>query len=233
VWGLVAVLAAIAAGVAVYSYLSYLRSQIPVAGRLVPMVVAAHDIEPGIRVSPGDLDLIDHPERYLPDGALAEMEAVVGKVAAVPIFQGEPLTLRKLGEGSGLSSIVPEGMRAFSLPLTSGAGLGFLPEVGDRVDVIATLPAEVLGEPTSVTILRSREVAAVGGGAPGGGAIEGRLGLDGTTSGLHITLFVTPEESERLAMAETLGRITVVLAPSLIEEGPATSPVTPRDLTGR
>lgn len=232
-WGLMAVLAAAAAGVAVYSYLSYLRSQIPVAGKLVPMVVAAHDIEPGIRVSPGDLELIDHPERYLPDGAIPQMDTVVGKVAAVPIFEGEPLTLRKLGDSGGLSSIVPEGMRAFSLPLTSGAGLGFLPEVGDRVDVIATLPAEVLGEPTSVTILTSREVAAVGGAGSGGGPIDRRLGLEGASSGLHITLFVTPEESERLAMAEALGRITIVLAPSLIEEGPAPAPVTPRDLAGR
>jgi Flp pilus assembly protein CpaB len=41
------------------------------------------------------------------------------------------------------------------------------------------------------------------------------LGDAGSGSGGRITLLVTPEEAEHLAMAESLGRIRVVLASAL------------------
>lgn len=230
-WGLLAVTAAAATGLAVYSYLSWLRAQVPVAGRLVPLVVAAHDLDPGRVITSGDLGVSRHPERYLPPGALRTTAAVLGRVVAVPIFEGEAVTSRKIGARGGLSSIVPKGMRAYTLSIDSGATLGFAPKPGDRVDVIVTFPREVLGEASSITALRSREVAAVGGPKSGSGRVANQLGLDGASgSALTITLFLTPAEAERLAMAEALGRITIVLAPLGDETEPAPAPVRPRDL---
>lgn len=233
-WGIAAVLASMLTGLAIYSYLSWLRSQIPVAGKLVPVIVAAEDLEPGTTVESGMIELSKHPEMYLPTGAMATPAAVIGKVVAVPIFSGELITDRKLGKSGGLSSIVPRGLRAYSIVVTSG--LGFLLQKGDRVDVIATFPREVMGEPSSVTILRYKEVAAVAGGS---GAEQGRLaerigpiGLEANSqSGIGITLYVSPEEAQRLAMAESLGRITVVLAPAAPEEGEELTPVTPSNLS--
>lgn len=232
-WSVVAVLAAVATGLGVYSYLSYLRAQIPVAGRLVPMLVAARDLEPGEAITAELVRLAEHPERYLPEGAMRSVEPALGRVVAVPIFAGEPILARKLGATGGISSVVPPGMRAYSLVV--GSGLGFLPKPGDRVDVLVTLPREVLGEPTSLTVLRGKEVAAVAAGSRQSlGAVGERLGLpEQMQGGVGITLFVTPEEAQRLAMAESLGRITVILAPAKAEEDEGPPPVVPRDLGAR
>lgn len=231
IWGALAVIAALATGLAVYSYLSWLRSQIPLSGRLVPIVVAARDIEPGTVIDPSMITIARHPERYLPSGALSDEKKAIGSVVRIPIFEGEAVTSRKLGRTGGLSSVVPPGSRAYSLIIPSGAGLGFLPKPGDRVDVIATFPREVLGEATSVTVLRAKEVAAVSMSNGGSSSVAGKLGIEGAAqTGASITLFVTPSEAEKLAMAESLGRITLVLAPLGAENEPAPPPVRPGDL---
>lgn len=236
-WRIVAVMAAAATGLAVYSYLSYVRAQVPVAGRLVSMVVAARDLEAGTVLGRADLATVKHPQKYLPAGSFASASEIAGRRIFVPVFSGEPITARKLGDRGGASSLVPPGTRAYSLSVASGAGLGFMPKPGDRVDVIVTLPQEVLGEATSVTVLRAKLIAAVGAfGADSKptGKVTSKLGLDaGAAGGLGITLFVTPEEAQRLAMAEALGRITITLAPLQPEEAPAPPPSKPRDLNAK
>jgi pilus assembly protein CpaB len=228
-WGIVALLSAALTGLAVYSYLSWLRAQVPVSGRLVSMVVASRDLDPGTALDEDSVELADHPERYLPVGTLSDLRSALGKVLTVPVFEGEAITSRKVGAKGGLSSIVPPGMRAFTLPVSSG--LGFVPQPGDRVDVIVTLPREVLGEPTSVTTLQAREIAAVGSQTETGlGGVGERLGLDESRGGVTVTLFVTPTEAQRLAMAEALGRITLVLAPEESDDAPKPAPVRPGDL---
>lgn len=231
VWGAVAVLAALATALAVYSYLSWLRAQVPVSGRLVAMVVAAQDLEPGTVLDASMVTVTQHPSRYLPAGAITDAKKVFGQAVAVTIFEGEPITARKIGKKGGFSSIVPAGTRAYSLAINSGSGLGFLPKSGDRVDVIATFPREVLGEPTSITILRGKEVASVSLGGRESGKVAKQLGVEtASQSAFSITLFVTPTEAERLAMAESLGRITLVLAPVGADTDPAPAPVRPGDL---
>ncbi|MGH2691701.1 MAG: Flp pilus assembly protein CpaB [Actinomycetota bacterium] len=235
VWRVAAVLAALVTGVSVYSYLSWLRAQVPVAGRLVPMVVAVRDLEPGITLEAAMVTTIKHPERYLPPGAILGRSAVLGRVLAVPVFEGEALTQRKLGTTGGLSSLVPAGMRAYVLPVSARSGI--VPQRSDRVDVVVTFPAEVLGEATAATVLRSKEVVAVRTLGRGAGAYE-RVGAaavldrEEEQSSVAITLFVTPEEAQRLAMAESLGHVSLVLAPAVPggEESRAPAPVTPRDL---
>lgn len=231
---LLAVGAAAVAGLGVYSYLSFLRAQIPVSGELTPMIVARVDIEPGTSLEPPMLEVAKHPARYLPAGSVASIPAAAGQVAKVPIFRGEPITARKMGPSGGISSVVPPGQRAFSLSVASGASLGFLPRPGDRVDVIVTLPPEILGKATSETILRFKQVASVGSAAPvSSGKEDGKFGIGSSEERkLGITLFVTPEEAQRLAMAEAVGRITVVLAPEKPDPGKVPDPITPGELRG-
>lgn len=230
--GLLAAAVAIVTGIGVFSYLSYLRGQIPIAGKLAPMVVAATNIEPGTQVEPHMLELDLQPSRYLPEGALGARSAVEGKVVTVPVFKGEPITTLKMGRTGGLSSVVPTGQRAYSLAVASGASLGFLPRPGDRVDVIVTLPAEALGRATTQTVLRFKQVASVG-AAPNSGSAKNqdKFGIPASgEKGLGITLFVDPSEAQRLAMAEALGKITVVLAPDQADLGKVPAPVTASEI---
>lgn len=233
-WSVLAVVAAVATGLAVFSYLSWLRGQIPVAGKLVPTVVAAADLEPGTVLTGAMLDVVDQPSKYLPPGTLRASSSAIGKVLGVPVFSGEVITSKKIGKKGGASSVVPAGMRAYSLSIGSVSGLSLIPRPGDRIDVLATFPPEVLGQATTVTILRSKEVASVGESAAndsGGGRVATQLGITSSQEKrVAITLFVTPQEAERLAMAEALGKITLTLAPSKVEDAPPPAPVTAKDL---
>jgi pilus assembly protein CpaB len=204
-------LAAVVTALAVYSYLSYLRAQIPLAGRMVPMVVAATDIDSGVVITPAMLEFRDHPDRYLPDQVLLDTEAAVGRVATVPILSGEPLTSRKVGRDGGSSSVVPDGMRAYSLSPQTLEGLALAPKAGDRVDVLATFARDG-GKAETVTVIKAAKVASVGGKKDGGSGVASQLGVG--ASGAGITLLLTPEQSEALAQSEALGKIALVLAPN-------------------
>lgn len=229
--GAMAVIAALVTGLAIYSYLSFVRAQMPIAGKLVPLVVAAADIEPGTTIDASLVKVVTHPQRYLPPQSLHSIESVLGKITTVPIFAGEALTARRFGVTGGRSSSIPKGLRAFTLTFESAGALGTVPGVGDRVDVIATFTREVLGEASSVTILRQKEVAeVVGAGAPSSSKVGSRLALPGSASAsIGVTLFVTPTEAQKLAMAESLGRLTLVLAPVGGDEA-APPPMSPTDL---
>jgi len=221
---MLAVVAAAATALAVYSYLSWLRGQVPVAGPLVQMVVAARDIDSGELIDRSMLKLVDHPSRYLPEQALREIDPVVGRVAAVPLLKGDALTQRKVGKTGGASSVVPEGMRAYSLSAQAVGGLAITPRAGDRVDVLVTYAGEG-GVATTKTILRSAKVALLtspSASKSGGGPLSVE-GIKPDRTGL--TVLVTPAQAEDLAQAESLGKISVVLAPNAVEvpeeaEGP-------------
>ena len=204
-------LAAVVTALAVYSYLSYLRGQVPLSGRMVPMVVASADIDSGVVVTAAMLELADHPERYLPAQALSDMDAAIGRVAAVPILEGEPVTSRRLGSTGGSSSVVPDGMRAYSLSPQTLEGLALAPKSGDRVDVLATFARDG-GDAETVTVIKAAKVASVGGSKGGGSGVASQLGVNGRGGG--ITLLLTPEQAEALAQSEALGKIALVLAPN-------------------
>jgi pilus assembly protein CpaB len=226
-----AALAALGTGLAVYSYLFWLRSQAGVSEELVPVVVATRDLPPGTVLEPPMVEVSRHPGRHLPPGAIGSVDSALGEVVAVPLFRGDPITGRKIGrDRGGGPSAIPNGMRAYTLLAASGWGPAFRPRTGQAVDVIVTLPQEVLGEARSVTVVRSRRVAAVGSVPSRPGLAAGRMERDPSAPALMITLFVTSEEAERLAMAESLGRVTVVLAPENAGEGDDPAGVTPRDL---
>lgn len=186
----------------------------PVAGRLVPIVVAATDLEPGIRVTDGMLEMVDRPSRYLPEGSLTSAEQAVGRLTTYPILAGEPVTGRKIARNSGASGAVPEGMRAYGLGPQALAGMAMVPRSGDRVDVLATLPGDD-GRAKTVTILRSIQVASTGTTREDSGAGSS---LVSSNKDRAVTLLVKPDQAEALAQAEAAGKITLVLVPTGIAD---------------
>ncbi|MGH2690241.1 MAG: RcpC/CpaB family pilus assembly protein, partial [Actinomycetota bacterium] len=153
------------------------------------------------------------PAGAVPRGALRSAGDAVGRAAMTPLDEGQAFTSRSIGLG-GPSALVPKGMRAYDLLADAG---GLAPRQGDRVDVIATFPGDGIGPPSASTVLRWRAVAGFRvapeasvtmGFGPASGDVEG------SSPPGRITLLVTPEEAEQLAMAETYGRLRVVLAPA-------------------
>ena len=214
-WTAVAVAAAFCTFVSFHRYVGWLRSQIPPGG-LASVVVAASDIEAGQAIGRGQLRTIRVPAAAVPKGALRSAGQAVGSTAALSIEEGQTLTPRTIGQG-GASALVPRGMLAYDLPADFGPGSGLVPRQGDRVDVIAAFPSAGGGEGTAETVLRWRMVAgsAAGGDQAGNMSAAPDIGDARSGSSGRITLLVTSEEAEHLAMAESLGRIRVVLASAL------------------
>ena len=108
-------------------------------GRTRAVAVATRDLAPGELVEPGAAEL-----RHLPTGLLAGEpldEVPAGAVVRHPIVAGEPLQAGRLAPHgvTGVAALLGRGERAVAVP----AGAQPTPPlaVGDRVDVLAVLPA--------------------------------------------------------------------------------------------
>ena len=142
----------------------------------------------------------------------AGMRSVTGAIARAPITAGEPVTkvkLIKAGEGGVLAAILPEGMRAVSTRIKEETAVGRLILPNDRVDVILIRRlrgADGQDQFISDTLFRNVRVLAIG------QEIEIKDGKKSTDSAANTaTLELSPEQAERLALANSMGDISLSL----------------------
>lgn len=134
----------------------------------------------------------------------------VGAVARSPIMAGEPITANKLikaGQGGVLAAILPAGMRAISTKIKEETAVGKMILPNDHVDVILSRRLRTKGgaeEFISDTLFRNVRVLAIGQQIE---AREGKKGADGSTA----TLELTPRQAELLALANSMGEISLSL----------------------
>lgn len=135
---------------------------------------------------------------------------LVGAVARSPMLPGEPITALKLvkaGDGGVLAAILPAGMRAISTRIKEETGVGKLILPNDHVDVILTQRKRGSrgGEEfVSDTLFRNVRVLAIGQLIE---AREGKKLAEGNTA----TLELTPRQAELLALANSMGEISLSL----------------------
>jgi pilus assembly protein CpaB len=142
----------------------------------------------------------------------AGMRAVSDAVARAPILAGEPITRQKLikaGDGGVLAAILPSGMRAISTRIKEETSAGRLVLPNDHVDVILT--RRVRGgnnqdEYVSDTLFRNVRVLAIGQQIESKGDKRAAEGAANTA-----TLELTPRQAETLAMANSMGEISLSL----------------------
>jgi pilus assembly protein CpaB len=157
------------------------------------------------------------PSAGVPQGAITRVSGgaakdLAGGIVRAPIMAGEPVTRAKLvkpGEGGVLASILPAGMRAISTKITDDTAVGKMILPNDHVDVILTQRLRSRGnsggdEQVSDTLFRNVRVLAIGQQLE---VKEGKKGVDGTTA----TLELSPEQAEQLALAKTMGEISLAL----------------------
>jgi Flp pilus assembly protein CpaB len=128
---------AAAAGLVILAALAAFRSNPD--GDRTDVVVATHDLQPGIRLTAGDVSLEKRLAATVPDGARPTVDDVVGATLAGPARRGEVLTdVRLLGPRLAESAGGPDA-RIVPLHLTDSALLDLL-RAGDVVDVLASGP---------------------------------------------------------------------------------------------
>jgi hypothetical protein len=100
------------------------------------VVVAARDLTPGAALTPDDVHLEKRSATTLPDGAQADVGAVIGSTLAGPTRRGEVLTDVRLLNSRLAESTAGPGARIVPLHLADGALIDLV-RVGDVVDVLA------------------------------------------------------------------------------------------------
>ena len=115
------------------------RSVAAKVGPLVPVVVAAREIEADRPLRSGDLALERVPARFVPPDALGSAERLQGARSAVPLAAGSYVTAGALrGAGAGGGGTLAGGQRALEVGVSGGLGLaGAGP--GSRVDVLVSV----------------------------------------------------------------------------------------------
>ena len=171
----------------------------------VPVVVAADDIQVGAKLDGHDVRVVTLPPSAVPPGAFSAPSKVLGRGAILPISKGEfilPSKLAALNAGAGLPSMIPPGMRAVSVRVNDVVSVAGFVQPGTRVDVLAT--GNQGNERQTVTVLENVAVIAVG-----GSLLERITG--GEANAPVITLLVSPDDAQKLALASQEGRIQLAL----------------------
>jgi pilus assembly protein CpaB len=170
-------------------------------------VAAARAIAPGERIGSGDLMMVTWSSDQPVDSAFMKESDVSGRVAVYPIPEGMIVSDKSLaGPGStlGLPTKIPSGMRAIAIRTDEVSDLGGFVFPGAHVDVLATLHAPMPAGDETVTVLTDAEVLATG--------KQMVPNPDGKPEAVQVvTLLVTPEQAQKVALAQQQGAIHLAL----------------------
>jgi pilus assembly protein CpaB len=144
-------------------------------------------------------------------------------VAVTNIAAREPITEARLapeGSSAGLSAVIPEGYRAMTVKVDDAAGISGFIMPGTLVDVVVTIdPREGGGrqDPVSKIVLQNIKVLA------SGQNIDKPENEREANSVKAVTLQVTPEQAEKLALASSEGKLQLVMR-NQIDQGDEQTP---------
>ncbi len=183
------------------------ESEPPRQPTTVSVVVAAADLKIGAELSKEVLTIKSWPLEIAPADGFRSVDELVGRVVRYEILAGDPITERKLapvGSRKGLSSVIPPGKVAMTVGVNVVSGVSGFILPGCRVDVIVTTSTGYSKDTAKTKIiLQNVEVVAVD--------QETKRETDSPMSVQAVTLLVTPEEAEKLALASTEGKLQLIL----------------------
>jgi pilus assembly protein CpaB len=111
-------------------------------GNTKNVVVAQIDIDEMVTIDDTMLTVVQRPAEFIEPGALTDIDAAIGQVAATPIRKDEQVLEQKLlnpGPDTGIALQVAPTKRAVTIPVTEISGIGKLIRPGDRVDIVAAI----------------------------------------------------------------------------------------------
>lgn len=189
------------------------KDQKPVAaipGGTVQVAVARVPIEFGTAVTPQTVRMVDWPANSVPEGAFRSISELtpMGKthVALRPMLVNEPVLRAKLsGEGgrASISQVLKPDMRAAAIRVSDVAGVAGFVLPGDVVDVLIT--RSVAGAELTITdvLLQNVRVIAID--------QDAKDTTDKPAIGKTATLEVSQVDAQKLALAQQVGTLSLVL----------------------
>jgi pilus assembly protein CpaB len=218
----------ISLGITSFFYTRVIRSQANARPKTKRIVAAAVALQPGAPITAESLTEIDWPVNVPLDGLIEKKEDVTGHVLMYAVAMQQPVLRRDLASGAslGLSAKIPDGMRATAVKTNEVTNIAGFIFPGSHVDVLVTLrPENNAASTVTRTVIQNAQVLSTG------------TRMDPDPNGKPenvtvITLLVTPEESEKVALAQNQGTIHFVLRNAGDSANSDVRPVDMSDLAG-
>lgn len=184
--------------------------QVLVATRALPVGTI---LDPtALKFQPWPKELIENAY-FQKDGT--DLQSLVGTVVRNPITAGQPVTqgmLVKPGDRGFLAAALGPGMRAVTVPVSATTSVAGFVFPGDRIDLVLTSTVTGGGDgpplKASETIMRNLRVLATD------QRTDHQVGEDGKTvvqAYSTVTVEATPKIAEQIAVAQTLGSLSLSL----------------------
>ena len=182
------------------------------------VLVAQRAMPTGTIITADALSFQQWPEELVQDAYFLDGEAninqLLGTVVRHPVTAGEPVTQGSLvrpGDRGFLAAALGPGMRAVTVPVSANTGVAGFVFPGDRVDLVLT--QTVTGEEgaplkAAETVLRNLRVLATDQTTNQVKTEDGRTVVRGFKT---VTIEVTPKIAEKVAVAQTIGTLSLAL----------------------
>ncbi len=205
-----AVLIALFVAVLSYNWLQKKSTVTVQATETQPVVVAVADLSWGMSLNNEYMKVVPFLKTSLPPGYYADPSALAGRVVIYPVKANEPILESRLApqsvKGGGVAAVITPGKRAMAVKVDKVVGVAGFINPGHRVDVLVTLSKSARStDPITKTVLENILVLATGTEVEKTGKQEKAAQVD------VITLEVSPEEGEKLALAATEGKLQLAL----------------------
>lgn len=187
--------------------------QQPAAG--VPVVVAKTDLKFGDRLDAGKLTILHVPANAVPAGAFTTVEQVLTQDRGGPPVVLGPVAARELllpvklsgpGARASVAVEIADGYRAYTIKVSDVSGVGGHALPGDRVDVVVMRDLSPEGETrnyVSEVVIQNVRVLAFD--------LNADLVANKVASPTTATLEVRVEDTQKLAVASDLGKLSLAL----------------------
>lgn len=175
-----------------------------------PVAVAVADLSRGTVLSKEMIKMVSYLKESLPEGSFSDASSLEGRVLLFPIQGNEPIFESRLAPNTvktgGVAVLVNPEKRAMAVKVDKFIGVSGFINPGNQVDVLVTIDKpDERSAPVTKIVLQNVVVLATG------SELEKKGKDDKPTKVDVITLEVTPEEAEKLALAATEGRIQLAL----------------------
>jgi pilus assembly protein CpaB len=198
----------------------------PVATRTI--VIATGPLRFGTQIVPENLREVAWPEEAIPAGtfgSISELAAGGKRIVLASIERNEPILRAKVtgpGQKATLSAVIQDGMRAITVRVNDVEGVAGFVLPGDHVDVLLTRQAERTSG-TNDVVLQNTRVLAVDQLADDAS--------DRPTVVKAVTLEVDTVGAQKIALAASLGNLSLMLRRAGELHVDATRRITTSDLT--
>ena len=187
------------------------RAQVASAGT-AKVAVAAVPLDYGVEVTPEKIRFVDFPMASIPPGSFRSINELLpaGKrrIALRPMQVNEPILASKVtgeGQSASIAALLPDGKRAAAVRVNDVSGVAGFIQPNDAVDVLITRQAASANNDVQQTdvLLQNIRVIAIDQNTTGA---DGKPILARTA-----TLEVEPVEAQKLALAQQIGSLSLVL----------------------